>query len=144
MISIGNRAKATTPAGESENTNHGKITSIPNGNSTITKSSANATTPSATSGNSTSNATTTPKPTPTKTQLMLPPHQSPLLQRAQLMLPPHQSPVLQHQQLLLLMVSSVYRRMAPIAYLPTLLLNLASHLRSMAQVEIRQKLRYEF
>lgn len=64
MISIGYRANATTPAGESENTNPGKITSIPNANSTTTKPATNATSsPKPTTANSTTNGSTTPKPT---------------------------------------------------------------------------------
>lgn len=64
MISIGNRANATTPAGESENTNPGKITSIPNANSTTAKPATNTTSsPKPASENSTTNGSTTPQPT---------------------------------------------------------------------------------
>ncbi|XP_074632906.1 uncharacterized protein LOC141891794 isoform X2 [Acropora palmata] len=63
-VIFGNRAKATTPAGESENTNPGKITSIPNANSTTANPPTNATSsPTSTTTNSTTNGSTTPMPT---------------------------------------------------------------------------------
>ncbi|XP_029185198.2 uncharacterized protein YBL113C-like isoform X2 [Acropora millepora] len=62
----GNRANATTPASESENTNPGKITSIPNANSTTAKPANGSTTPTPTS-NSTTNGSTTPTPTSNST-----------------------------------------------------------------------------
>ncbi|XP_015759386.1 PREDICTED: lysosome-associated membrane glycoprotein 1-like isoform X2 [Acropora digitifera] len=65
-VIFGNRANATTPAGESENTNPGKITSIPNANSTTAKPANVSTTPKPTS-NSTTNVSTTPKPTSNST-----------------------------------------------------------------------------